>query len=275
VKIINNKLYIPKFREGIKLKLHRLIGDAIKRCTISKTPTGSYFVSILCEVQYQPKPKTGKILGIDLGLKDFAVTSDGIRIQSPRYFKGYEQQLAHAQRHLFRKENGSNKRNKQRLKVARLYEKISNSRLDFLHKLSMQIANAYDVICVEDLNIKGLLKNRRLAKHIADVSWGTFIRLLKYKAEWNDKQMVKVGRFFPSSKTCHYCGYIYKKLKLSEREWICPDCGQKMDRDINAIKNTLEEGLNILSGGTLDYTCGGLDKTSPKEKRRPRKRGTY
>jgi putative transposase len=216
----------------------------------------------LCEAAYYAKPKTGKAVGLDLGLKDFAVTSDGMRFQHHRYLKRYQRQLAHAQRHLQRKQKGSNNRNKQRFKVARLHEKIANSHLDALHKISTQITNAYDVICVEDLNVKGLLKNRRPAKHIADASWGTFLRLLHYKAGWNDKQLVKVGRFFPSSKRCHQCGHIRHNLKLSDRQWLCPSCEKVVDRDYNASRNTHQEGLNILSGGTPGYTCEGPGKTS-------------
>jgi putative transposase len=262
VRVPGDKLFFPKFKEGITLKLHRPIEGKIKQCTVSKTPTGKFFVSILCEAAYHPKPRTGKVVGLDLGLKDFAVSSDGKRFENPRHLKRSEKKLKTAQRHLQRKQKGSGNRNKQRLKVARLHEKIANTRKDHLHKLSTQITNAYDVICVEDLNIRGMLKNNKLAKHISDASWDSFISLLHYKAGWNDRQLVKVGRFFPSSKTCHQCGHINQNLKLSERTWICPSCENKVDRDYNASRNTLEEGLNILSGGTPDYTCGGIGKTS-------------
>jgi putative transposase len=261
VKVIGDRLYIQKFKEGLKLMLHRPIEGKIKHCTVSKTPTGKYFVSILCEVQYHPKPKTSKAVGIDLGVKDFAVTSDGARFQNPKYLKRYEKKLKTAQRHLAKKQKGSGNRSKQHLKVARLHEKIANTRKDHLHKLSTQITNAYDVICVEGLNVQGMLKNKKLSKHISDASWSTFVRFLQYKAGWNDKQLVKVGRFYPSSKTCSECGLVNPDLTLSARQWTCPN-GHVLDRDINASKNILQEGLNILSGGTPDYTCGGLGKTS-------------
>lgn len=253
VTVENDRLNIPKFKEGIKINLHRKLEGEIKHCTISKTPTGKYFVSILCEVKYQPKEKTGKSVGIDLGLKDFVITSDGIKYENHKHLKQYEKQLAKAQKHLSRKVKGSNRRNKQRMKVAVLHERTVNARLDLLHKISTQITNEYDTICVEDLNVKGMMANHKLAKHIADASWGTFVRLLEYKADWNNKQVVKINRWYPSSKTCSECGWIHQDLNLSEREWTCAN-GHKLDRDINASKNILLEGLKIISSGTGDYT---------------------
>lgn len=263
VSVEADRLYLPKFKEGIKLKLHRKIEGVIKHCTISKTQSGKYFVSILCEVQYNPVKPTGKTCGIDLGLKDFAVTSDGVRFQNHHHLKTYLRELKRSQQHLGRKIKGSNNRNKQRLKVARIYEKVTNTRMDLLHKISKQITNAYDIIAVEDLNIKGLLRNRKLGRHIADASWGTFVSLLQYKAKWNDKRLVMVNRFYPSSKTCHECGHIHQNLKLSERQWICPN-RHILDRDLNAAKNILREGLCLLSSGTGDYTC--RDQVRPSSK---------
>jgi putative transposase len=260
VEVVNDRLCFPKFKEGIKLILHQKIEGEIKQCTISKTPTGKYFVSILCAVLYTPKKATGKICGIDWGTKDFAVTSDGVEFENHRHLKTYERQLKRAQ-HLARKEKGSNSRNKQRLKVARIYEKVRNTRTDLLHRVSAQITNAYDVICVEDLNIKGMLRNRKLAKHISDASWGLFVRLLEYKADWNNKRVVKINRFYPSSKICYECGWIHQDLELSERTWTCPN-GHTLDRDLNAAKNILQEGLSLLSSGTGDYTCRDPNKTS-------------
>ena len=158
----------------------------------------------------------------DLGIKDFAVTSDGTRFKNQGHLRLYERQLAKAQKHLSGKVKGSNNRSRQRLKVAQIHEKVANTRLDLLHKISTQITNAYDGICLEDLNVKGMMANQRLAKHIGDASWGTFIRLLEYKAEWNNKQVIKINRFYPSSKTCSECGYIHKDLKLSERGGLVP-----------------------------------------------------
>jgi putative transposase len=263
VSVEADRLYLPKFKEGIKLKLHRKIEGVVKHCTISKTPSGKYFVAILCEVQYNPVKPAGKTCGIDLGLKDFAVTSDGVRFQNHHHLQTYLRQLKRAQQHLGRKNKGSNNRNKQQLKVARIYEMVTNTRMDLLHKISKQITNAYDIIAVEDLNVKGLLRNRKLGRHIADASWGTFVSLLQYKAKWNNKQVVKVGRFYPSSKTCHECGHVHQNLKLSERQWICPN-GHILDRDLNAAKNILREGVRLLSSGTGDYTC--RDQVRPSSK---------
>ena len=262
VRVVDNKLFIPKFKNGIKINLHRKIRDKINHCTISKTSTGKYFVSILCETEYEPKPKTGKITGIDLGIKDFVITSDNIKFKNNKYTKRYEDALAKAQKHLSRKINGSHRYENQRLKVAKLYEKITNARLDNLHKVSSQLITDYDVICLEDLNVKDMIKNHKLAKHIADVAWGNFITLLKYKAEGNDKQIVKINRFFPSSKTCNSCGWINQSLKLSDREWTCSNCDQHLDRDYNAAINILKEGQKIISSGTGDHTLRGINKTT-------------
>ena len=263
-KLEGGRFFAPKFKEGIKVNVHREVKGKIGKCTLSKTPTGKYFVSILSEEQYQPKEKTGAVCGIDLGLKDFAITSDGVKFKNNRYTKKYARKLKKAQQHLSRKQKGSKGFEKQKLKVAKLHEKIANSRMDNLHKVSHQLVSNYDVIALEDLNVKGMIKNHKLAKHISDASWGTFVRLLEYKADWNDKQIVKINRFFPSSKTCYECGWISQELKLSDREWTCKN-GHILDRDLNAAKNILKEGLKIISGGTLDNTDGGPNKTSVKK----------
>ena len=247
--------FAPKFKEGIKVNVHREVKGEIGKCTLSKTPTGKYFVSILSEEQYQPKEKTGAVCGIDLGLKDFAITSDGVKFKNNKYTKQYEKELAKAQKHLSRKTKGSNSFERQRQKIARLHEKITNSRMDNLHKVSYKLVSDYDVIALEDLNVKGMVKNHKLAKHISDASWGTFVRLLEYKVDWNDKQIVKINRFYPSSKACCECGWINQDLNLSIREWTCKN-GHVLDRDLNAAKNILKEGLKIISGGTLENTDG-------------------
>jgi putative transposase len=257
VKIQNGKLRIPKFKNPIDIVLHRTFSGIIKQCTISKTPTNEYFVSILVETEHKKLEKTGKSIGIDLGLKDFAITSDGYKYKNNRYTKRYQTKLKKAQQHLSRKKKGSNRYQTQKLKVAKLHKKITNSRLDNLHKVSTELITKYDTIILEDLNIKGMMQNHKLAKHIADVSWSKFIELLTYKAEWNDKQIVKIDRFFPSSKTCNSCGYINQNLKLDMREWTCPSCHTKLDRDLNASKNILKEGYKIISSGTDDYRSGG------------------
>jgi putative transposase len=257
VKLEDGKLRIRKFKEPIDVILHRTFSGTIKQCTISKTPTNEYFVSILVETEHTKLAKTGKSIGIDLGLKDFVITSDGYKYKNNRYTKTYQTKLKKTQQHLSRKKKGSNSYQKQKLKVAKLHKKITNSRLDNLHKVSTELITNYDVIFLEDLNIKGMIKNHKLAKHIADASWSNFITLLAYKAEWNGKKIIKIDRFFPSSKTCNCCGYINQNLKLSMREWTCPSCDTKLDRDLNASKNILNEGYKIISSGIDDYRSGG------------------
>jgi putative transposase len=256
VKVEGNYLNIPKFKNGIKFIKHRDFKGDIKSCTISKTPTNEYFVSLLVETTHKVLPKTGKTVGIDLGLKDFVITSDGEKYKNNRYTKTYARKLKVAQQHLSKKQKDSNRYQKQRIKAARVHQKITNSRLDNLHKVSTDLIRNYDVICIEDLNVKGMIKNHKLSKHIADASWGKFVELLTYKAKWNERELVKIDRFFPSSKSCNNCGYINQNLKLSDREWTCNGCGKVNDRDFNAAKNILSEGLKLISAGTVDYRRG-------------------
>lgn len=263
-KLEDGFLHIPKFKEGIKVIAHREVKGKIGKMTISLLPCGKYYVSIFTEEGYIPCEKTGKQIGIDLGIKTFAVTSDGLLFKNNRYLKHYSFKLKQAQKHLSRKKKGSSSFEKQKRKVARLHSRISNCRMDTLHKVSNRLVKSYDVIALEDLNVKGMLANHKLAKHIADASWGTFVNLLSYKAQWNDKQIVKVGRFFPSSKMCS-CGWINQDLNLMIREWTCPRCKVTHDRDLLAAKNILKEGLRILSVGTTDYTSGAKIRPSSKK----------
>ena len=253
----NGKIYIPKFKDGIKIVEHRSFkGGEVRNMTISVTPSGKYYVSILTKVSYEPLQKTKAKVGIDLGLKDLVITSDGKKYSSNKFIKHYSKELAKAQKHLSKKKKGSNRWDRQRIKVARIQEKIHNCRFDKLHKISTDLVRHYDVICCEDLNVKGMQRNHKLAQSISDASWGTFLTFLTYKAEINDKQIVKIGRYYPSSKTCHCCGWVKEDLQLKDREWTCPHCGNTLDRDVNAAMNILQEGLRNTSAGTVDYTDG-------------------
>ena len=265
--IAGGRLFIRKFKEGIKCCVHRAIKGRIGKVTISKTPSGKYFVSVSTEEEYiTPIEKSGKSVGVDMGLKNLLVTSEGETFENNRYTRKYEHKLATAQKHLSRKKKGSCGFEKQRLKVARIYEKISNCRIDYLHKCSISLVRRYDTICIEDLDVKGMVRNRYLSKSISDASWGAFISMLTYKAEWNDKKVVKIGRFEPSSQTCHICGHINKQTKdLSVRLWVCPSCHARHDRDINAAINILLAGLNSTSVGTVDYTGGEGVRAFPSE----------
>ena len=256
--ITGSRLFIRKFKEGIKCRVHREIIGKIGKVTISKTPSGKYFASVFTEEEYvTPIKKSGKSVGVDLGLTDLLITSEGETFKNNRYTKKYERKLAKAQQHLSRKKKGSREFENQKLKVARLHEKISNSRADYLHKCSISLVRRYDTIYIEDLNVKGMVKNHKLAKSITDASWGTFISMLTYKAEWNGKKVVKIDRYFPSSQTCNVCGHINQQTKdLSVREWECPECNTKHDRDVNAAINILCFGLKYTSAGTVDYTGG-------------------
>lgn len=252
------RLFIPKFKDSIKCRVHREIKGKIGKVAITKTPSGKYFVSVFTEEEYETSlKKTGKSVGIDMGLKDLLITSDGEIFKNNRYTRKYEYKLAKAQQHLSRKKQGSRGFENQKLKVTKLHEKISNSRADYLHKCSISLVRRYDIICIEDLNVKGMVRNHRLAKSISDASWGSFVSILIYKAEWNDKKVVKIDRYFPSSQTCSVCGYINKDIKdLSVREWDCPNCHTHHNRDVNAAINILKIGLTDISAGTVDYTGG-------------------
>lgn len=248
VKVENDRLVIPKFKEGIKLNLHRQMEGNPLFATISKSTTGKYYVSITCEVEHKPFEKPNKSVGIDTGIKELAILSDGSSYENVKSLKNKLKKLKYEQRQLSKKVKGSKSRNKQKIKLALVHEQITNIRKDYLHKVSTEIIKNHDVVVVEDLAVKNIMKNHCLAQAMSDVSLGTFYTMLEYKANWNDRSFVKIDRFFPSSKTCSSCGWIKQDLTLSTREWTCESCGEVHDRDENAAKNILKQGINILSG---------------------------
>ncbi|MBQ0127266.1 MAG: transposase [Bacteroidales bacterium] len=261
-------VHIPKFKDGLKVKEHRKVKGAVRSMTISVTPTGKYYVSILTEEQYEPMQRTNASVGLDMGLKSLVTTSEGETYDNNRYTKKYEQKLTMAQKHLSRKQKDSNGWEEQRMKVAKIHETLANSRRDWQHKVSADIVRRYDTICVEDLGVKQMEEKKTkagkkncLSKSISDAGWSSLIAMIVYKAEMNDKNVVKVDRYYPSSKTCSVCGWRNDVLTLADRSWTCPDCGTKHDRDVNAAVNILGEGLRVLSikssAGTVDYTGGG------------------
>lgn len=265
IKIDNDKLIIPKFKKGINIVLHRPIKGTIRQATISRTPTDKYFVSILCEtgeVEKQPNPiHEETTIGLDLGIKSFLVASNGKEYDNPKYLRKSIDRLKYQQRQFSR-----HKSKKRKHRIAILHEKVANQRKDFLHKVSTELIRENQSIALEDLNISGMLKNHCLAGSISDASWGMFVTMLEYKAKWNGVNILKIGKFEPSSKTCSKCGYINKELQLKDREWTCPNCGSVLDRDLNASINIKNFALNnhlctehtLKNHGTLPSVEGAL-----------------
>ncbi len=265
VAITESTVKLPKIGH-IKAKLPNRMNGLIKSATITKTATGQYYASVLVETIVDELPNTQSNIGIDLGLTDFIVLSDGTKVANPKFLSKLQHKLARAQKILAkrravakvanRKLSDSRNYQKQKFKVAKVYEQITNSRTDFLHKLSFNLIKNHDVIAIEDLNVKGMVKNHKLAKAISDSSWSTFTTMLAYKAQWYGKTLVKIDRWYPSSKTCSGCNHLLAKAKLplSLRSWDCPSCLQTNDRDINASINILNEGLKLATLKTVGAT---------------------
>ena len=258
VMVENSRIYIPKLKKlgGIKMVVHRKLDGKILFATFSKTPTNKYFVSITVEQDYTSKIPTNKEIGIDLGIKDLIITSNGNKFKNHKFISKFEKQLKKAQQHLSRKQKGSKRFERQRLKVALIHEKIHNCRLDNLHKVSHKLVMENDAVYMENLNVKGMIKNHKLAKVISDCSWYELKRQLQYKGDWDNTYIHEIFRFYPSSKTCSNCGYMMDNMSLNIRQWECPQCHAVHDRDVNAARNILKEGKRELSTGTVDYTNG-------------------
>jgi len=245
IKVRDNYIKVPKLG-FVKFAKSREIIGRIKSITISRDVLNNYYISVLCETEIQELPKLDTQIGIDLGIKEFCITSNNEFVSNPKYLRKSEVKLKKIQRIFSNRVKGSIRKSKQQKKLFKTHEKIRNQRLDFLHKLSTKLISENQVICLEDLQVKNMVKNHCLAKSISDCSWSKFVELLKYKADWYGRELVKIDKFFPSSKICNHCGNIKKDLTLKDREYHCSLCRTTIDRDYNASLNILKEGLRIL-----------------------------
>lgn len=248
IEFLGNFIKLPKLKK-VKCKGYKEISGRILNATISQVPSGKYYISLCCtDVEIEKFEKTGNSVGLDLGIKDFAISSNGDKYDNPKYLEKSLDKLKKLQREMSRKTSGGSNWNKSRIKVARLQEKISNQRKDYLHKVSTEIIKDNDIICIETLRVSNMLKNRKLSKSISSASWGKFVCQLEYKSKWHDRDLVKINSFYASSQICSCCGYKNQEVKnLKVRKWECPNCNTTHDRDINASKNILNEGLKLLA----------------------------
>lgn len=249
VRVAEGGLVLPKFKNPLKMKMHRPIGGKICHATVSRDCRNKYYVSILCEEECTMLPVAPrKSIGIDLGIKEMAVCSNGERVDNPKFLERGEKRSKYLHRQVSKKRKGSNRRRRARMKLSRHYEKVANRRRDYIHKFTKRIVSENQAICVEDLNVRGMESNHHLAKNIGSVAFGEIVWQLEYKCGWYGRGFVKVGRWYPSSKTCNNCGYINRGLTLKDRKWTCDKCGEEIDRDYNAALNIEAEGTRILSG---------------------------
>lgn len=239
---------LPKIKKPIKVKFDRQFIGQVKSVTVSKNKIDEYYISVCVEEEIKQLPKTYRDIGIDLGLNDLLILSDGTRFQNPKLFRKTQAKLKTAQKHLSRKTKGSNRYLKQKLKVAKIHKKITRQREWYYHNISLWLVKNFDSIILEDLNVSGMMKNRSLSKSIADACWSTLVNMISYKARWYGKEVFQIGRFFPSSMLCSSCGHRHENMNLSVREWTCSSCGAHCDRDINAAKNIYKEGMKELHG---------------------------
>ncbi len=271
----DGQLTLAKMDEPLAITLHRAFPKDCKpsSVTVSKDCADRYFVSMLFEEKIEPLPPTTSQVGLDLGLKSMVILSTGESVGNPRYYAKDEKRLAKAQRRHAKKKKGSKNREKARRKVARVHARINDRRRDYQHKLSTRIVHENQVICVESLAVKNMVKNHKLSKSIHDVGWGEFVRQLEYKSEWYGRTAVSIDRWYPSSKTCHDCKHVVEDLPLDVREWTCPKCGVWHDRDINASRNILAEGLSVSACGGGVRPARAVARTgNPQRSRKARSR---
>ena len=273
----DGQVWLAKFNEALPIRWSRPLpkGCEPSTITVKLDASGRFHVSLLVDTVIEPIPETDKSIGLDVGITSLIATSNGDKIANPRHFKRLRSKLRQVQKSLSRKQKGSNNRHKQRQKVAKVHSAISDSRKDFLHKLTTQLVNENQTIVVEDLAIKNMVSNHKLALHISDASWGELIRQLTYKCEWYERELIKIDRWFPSSKRCGNCGHIVNKMPLSVREWDCPKCQVNHDRDINASKNILAAGLAVsVCGANIrpdnQMVKGQLRNTRQGKKQKPK-----